>query len=94
LALEILRDLWAGLAGGRILRDLWAGLAVDQIPRDLSAVSADAATAAGCCDSRHGELGVSPLSKACATKRGAAVHLSGESIQDAEANLKIAVDRR
>jgi hypothetical protein len=65
LALEIPRDLSAGLvvdrippalsAGldvDRIPLALLAGLDVDRIPRDLSAELADAATASGCCDSR------------------------------------------
>ena len=48
---EIPPVLLAGLAVDRIPPVQSAGLAVDQIPQARSAVSADAATASGCCDS-------------------------------------------
>jgi len=55
LALEIPRDLSAGLVVGRIPLARLAGLAADQIPLALSVALADGATASGCCGSRHSE---------------------------------------
>ena len=52
---RIPRDPLAELAVDRIRQDPSAGLAVDRIRRDLSAGLADAATASGCCASRHSE---------------------------------------
>ncbi len=48
----------AELAVDRIPLALSVGLAVDRIPLALSVGLADAATASGCCDSRHGKRGV------------------------------------
>ena len=58
MAVEILRDLSAGLVVDRTPLARWAGLAVGRIPLALSVALADAATASGCCAScasRHSE---------------------------------------
>jgi hypothetical protein len=63
LALGILLALSAAWAVDRIPLALSAALAADRTPQALSAVS-DAATAWGCCASRHGTRGSSLFSKA------------------------------
>jgi hypothetical protein len=84
LVVEIPQDLSAVLVVDRIPQvrlavlvveippDLSAAWDADPIPLDLSAASADAATASVCCANRHRKGGVSPVSKACAIKLGAA----------------------